>query len=199
MLFEEQCFHPWVILTGFDYFCRIWIWGDSKKSSLWCFPWSAPHLLAQSSTNSSNMSVRRSPEASLVERAQRQRCLKGQKQAPCIPFLLPPMALNMLHPQRIIVFYQALPSPGPWSFRGRKAVLGLWEKEKCSYRARWGDVGGKSLVIFSVGSRSLTCGLQYLTAFLDPKNDPEGQGVELTNKTHAVLRTALSSRLARTC
>lgn len=74
---------------------------------------------------------------------------KDQKQAPCIPFLLPPVALNMLHPQRIIVFYQALPSPGPWSFRARKAVLGLWEKEKCSYGAEWGVGGEEPCYIFS--------------------------------------------------
>ena len=127
---------------------------------------SDPHLLAESSTNSSNTSG--SPQRLAPENSQTD-LVKYWEQVP--PFLQP-LALNMLHPARTTVFYQALSTSVPWSFKAKKPVPGsVGERREMSLQRQC--LSPLFLVTLSVGSRALMGGPQYLTAFLEPKNNPQ--------------------------
>lgn len=111
--------------TAFDGYCGIWIWDDRKITSP-MFPRSDSDLLAQSSTNSSNKSgspQRPAPDISQTELA------NTWEQVPS--FFPDATASKSAASTKTTIFYQALPTPVPWSIkRGNLSRdLGRWGRK----------------------------------------------------------------------
>lgn len=170
---------------------RVWIvlWNLNlrrQKNHISYGSQSDPHLLAESSTNSSDTSG--SPQRLSQENSQTD-LVKYWEQSP--PFLRP-LPLNMLHPPRTTVFYQALSTSVPWSFKAKKPAPGsVGERREMSLQRQC--LSPLFLVTLSVGSRALMGGPQYLTAFLEPKNNPQTR--DGANPEKSTLHSGQLSRL----